>query len=404
VIADAASATTRVRPGKRAFAIGGGALLLFAVGTNVQAGWVLVVAALLLGILAAGLILPLTALRGVEVSRRAPARATAGEPVPVTLAVDNASRGLRGMFRVTDDFCGLGWAYVGAVGAGTRREFIGVRTGARRGVHTDGTCTVETGAPFGVLQVRRTSSVASPIVVHPRVYPVPDRMLAGRADWPAPAATGDVSSVRDYRPGDPLRHVHWRSVAKRGRLVVREFDREHLVDTAVIARLPDDLDTGDAIASVACSFAVAMLRGGDVQLIGTPTDRGGSGGLPPTARGGSGGLHPMGETLVTRTRSSDRVLDWGAHLASGGASLGELAGDVRGATTVVCVCDAGSVDVAELARLGGRAALHVVLVTGTRDDVADLAAAVARVRGTGASVVAVRADAIAEWFEAGAPL
>jgi uncharacterized protein (DUF58 family) len=358
-------------------------VLLFAVGTNVQAGWVLVVAALLLGILAAGLVLPLSALRGIEVSRRTPPRATAGDAVWVTLAVDNASRGLRGMFRVTDDFCGPGWAYVAAVGAGTRREFVGARTGARRGVHTNGTCTIETGAPFGVLHVRRTVGVASPIVVHPRVFPVPDRMLAGRADWPAPSATGDVSSVRDYRPGDPLRHVHWRSVAKRGRLVVREFDREHLVDTAVIARLPDDPDIGDAVASVACSFARAMLRGGEVQLIGTSSEN---------------------DTLATRTRSADRVLDWGAHLTSGRARFADLLGAVRGSPTVICVCDAGSIDTAELARLGGRADVHVVLVSGTRDDATDVSAAVSRVRGAGMSVANVRADAVAEWFEAGAPV
>ncbi len=368
-------------------------MLLFAVGTNVQAGWVLAVAALLLGILVAGIVLPLTALRGVVISRRAPPRATAGDRVPVTIAVDNASRGLRGMFRVTDDFCGRGWAYVRAVGAGARREFVGERSDARRGVHTDGTCVLESGAPFGVMTVRRTMTVGSRIVVHPRTYPVPDRLLVGRADWPAPAATGDVSSVRDYRPGDPLRHVHWRSVAKRGRLVVREFDREHLVDTAVIARLPaspqrcegvegadTDPGTGDAIASVACSFAIAMLRGGDVQLIGAGED----------------------DAHATRTASSDRVLDWGAQLAPGGAPLARLLEDVRGATTVLCVCDPDSADAAALAALGGRVALHVVVVAGPGAEGAEVAAAVMNLRAAGVSVADVRADAIGEWFQAGA--
>ena len=195
------TAGTRVRPSKRLFALGGGALLLFAVGTNVQAGWVLVIAALLLGIIAAGIVLPLAALRGVVVSRGVPARATAGDPLEVSLVVRNASRGLRGMFRVTDDFCGRGWAYVGAVAPGATRGFAGTRTGARRGVHAAGTCVVSTGAPFGVLTVRRSLHVASPIVVYPHTYRVADRVLTGYADRPVAAAAGDVSSVRDYRPG-----------------------------------------------------------------------------------------------------------------------------------------------------------------------------------------------------------
>jgi hypothetical protein len=44
-----------------------------------------------------------------------------------------------------------------------------------------------------------------------------------------------------------------------------------------------------------------------------------------------------------------------------------------------------------------------VIVAGARDDVADAAAVVARVRIAGVSVASVRADAIADWFEAGAP-
>lgn len=371
---------TRVRPGKRMYAIGGGALLLFAVGTNVQAGWVLVVAALLLGILVAGIVLPVSAIRGVVVTRRAPARATAGDAVAVTIAVDNQTPRLRGMFRVADEFCGAGWAFVGALPARARREYAGVRTGARRGVHTSGTCVVSTGAPFGVLNVRRRIDVDTRIVVHPRTYPVADRILTGRADLPAPSATGDVSSVREYRPGDPLRHVHWRSVAKRGQLMVREFDREHLVDTAVVARLPADADAGDAVASVACSFALALARGGDVQLIGG-----------------------AGDTM--RTRSSDRVLDWGAHLVPGGPALGELLERVRGATTVVCVCDPVSATshAAELVRLGGRASLHVVLVAGATDDAMDGGALAARLRAGGAAAAVLPAAEIAPWFEAGAP-
>jgi uncharacterized protein (DUF58 family) len=355
--------------------IGGGALLLFAVGTNVQAGWVLTTAALLLGILAAGVALPLTALRGVEVTRAVPKTATAGLPVPVTIAVANTSRRPKGMFRITDSFCGDGWAYVGGVAPGTSREYVGDRLGARRGVYSSGACTIETGAPFGLVNVRRAAPIGSPIVVYPRVYPVPERALHGRS--PASATTDDVSSVREYKPGDPLKHIHWRSVAKRGRLVVREFESERIVEAAVVAQLPPDRDVGDAVASIACSFALAFLRRGEVQLIDASDD----------------------ETRVTRTRSSDRVLDWGARLEPRNVDISELIGRVDVGNAVVYVGEAASIDVAAMSKLSARtSALSVVLVRELDSEQGVVEQIVARLRASGVAVAEVAPSDVETWF------
>ena len=63
---------------KRAVGLLLGAGVLFFLGTNVQAGWLFVLAALLLGAVIAGLVLPATATAGVVVERRAPGRGAAG--------------------------------------------------------------------------------------------------------------------------------------------------------------------------------------------------------------------------------------------------------------------------------------------------------------------------------------
>ena len=65
-------------------------------------------------------------------------------------------------------------------------------------------------------------------------------------------------SLRDYRPGDPLRRIHWKSRAKTGQPVVREEQSEYFVRQALILDTfqPESESTilEEAI-SIAASFA-----------------------------------------------------------------------------------------------------------------------------------------------------
>jgi uncharacterized protein (DUF58 family) len=53
-----------------------------------------------------------------------------------------------------------------------------------------------------------------------------DRQAAPEASLARAGAGAEFVGVREYRPGDPRRHVHWRSTARAGRLVVKEFADE----------------------------------------------------------------------------------------------------------------------------------------------------------------------------------
>jgi hypothetical protein len=68
-------------------------------------------------------------------------------------------------------------------------------------------------------------------------------------------------SLRDYRPGDPLRHIHWRSWAKFGRPIVKEFLDEFFVRHALILDTFDSRGASEVFeeaVSVAASFACAV--------------------------------------------------------------------------------------------------------------------------------------------------
>lgn len=352
----------RLRPTRRALALGFGALLLFGVGTNVQAGWVLVVAALLLGIAVAGLLTPIRALHGIEVERIVPKRVGAGEAIDVSLTVRNASGRLRGLIRASDDFCGRGEAVVDLLPSGGSVTFTGRRRAARRGVYEGGPCELTSGAPFGVLEARRTVEVSSPLVVHPRIYDARSWRRRGPAGASALASVGDVSSVRDYRPGDPLRHIHWRSVARRDRLVVREFDREAHGSLDVAAVVGADPDVADAVASVACSIALAALRDVEVSIGGR------------------------------RVHTADAVLDWGARLAPDDRAPTPAGGEAGVVVVPVSLADADALRAA-----AATTSLSVVLI----DDGAPSGPLTSLLRGAGADVAVVTPEAVGSWFEGG---
>lgn len=82
-----------------------------------------------------------------------------------------------------------------------------------------------------------------------------------------PAA--DDASLRDYRAGDDLRRVHWRTSARRAELMVRQDERAARRPVSVLLDVPEDDPTAEWSISAAASVALALMRSGHrVRLLG----------------------------------------------------------------------------------------------------------------------------------------
>jgi uncharacterized protein (DUF58 family) len=101
-----------------------------------------------------------------------------------------------------------------------------------RGKYDIGPLRVRVSDPFGLLELQRTFTKTAGLVVIPVTEPLPAISLLGA--WtgtgdnrPRPFASGGAAdvTVRDYRVGDDLRRVHWRSTAKVGSLMVRREEQ-----------------------------------------------------------------------------------------------------------------------------------------------------------------------------------
>ena len=215
-------------------------LVLYLIATNAGAGWLYVVAAGIGGVVVVAAPLPWWNVRGVEVTRRNPIVATAGEPFECSLEMRNTGRLARHLLEVEDH---LASDTGRAVAVRVRRDEPEVVRytieNPRRGIYSGGEVVVESGAPFGLFYGRRRIWATSDLVVYPTTFDVaglpPSAAVdAERGDRSESSTlhrghSGEFWGVREYRPGDPARLVAWKRSARgllAGKLAVVELAQE----------------------------------------------------------------------------------------------------------------------------------------------------------------------------------
>lgn len=116
----------------------------------------------------------------------------------------------------------------------------------RRGSYLIGPARVRITCPVGLFALEWTApGELAPLLVYPGLERVAAPTLAFRgrapsvgARSPREAGQGEVPlGVRDYRPGDGLRRVHWPTLARRGQLAVIEHERERSRRTSLVLDL-----------------------------------------------------------------------------------------------------------------------------------------------------------------------
>ena len=212
--------------------------------------------------------------------RLSAARTPAGQESAVTLRLDNISRLPTGLLLVEDRV-----PYV----LGSRPRFVLDRIEPRgrsevtylvrsdvRGRYQLGPLSIRLTDPFGMCELHRSFSARDTLVVTPQVEQLPAAQLAG--EWAgsgesrarAVASSGeDDAGTREYRQGDDLRRVHWRSTARLGQLMVRREEQPWqsrctiLLDSRALAHAGEGpASSFEWAVSAAASIGVHLVRSG----------------------------------------------------------------------------------------------------------------------------------------------
>jgi len=123
--------------------------------------------------------------------------------------------------------------------------------------------------PLGLFRAFTEVPLPQTVLILPKRYPLPLIALPGTMKYQQGGValasnvgqSDEFVALRDYRQGDPLRHIHWRSWARAGKPVVKEFEDEFFVRHALVL----DTFTGythseafEEATSIAASFACTI--------------------------------------------------------------------------------------------------------------------------------------------------
>ena len=241
---------------------------------------------MLLCLLLANGVLSEASLRHLVVTRRLPATMHAGTPFLVGIAVRNIKKRVPTFsLEVEDLVAGKPVdrrCFYLKVPAGREQETAYRRTLPRRGIHHLSGLRLSTRFPFGLLRRSMDMEAPAQLLVYPSLVPVTDALLrSGLAELDERSSTaharrGEFESLREFRPGDDPRDIHWPTTARRGQSFVRQYEGNlgRLV-VVVLDDAPSDASTSDdpaapfeAAVSLAASVSLLLLqRGYQVGLV-----------------------------------------------------------------------------------------------------------------------------------------
>jgi uncharacterized protein (DUF58 family) len=193
-----------------------------------------------------------------------------GDDVPVRLELEASGRAALTSVTLVEWIVKLGRRRTPLRWRGGRLRGGYVLKTLPRGRYVLAAMQVELEDPFGLERLNVPLRAGGALVVYPRLVEV-ERLFSesgaqaqdGRRLLLRRPSGFDLHSVREYQEGESLRRVHWRSTARRGRLMVKELEDAPRDEVAVLLDADASAVVGDPPES---SFDLQVRAAGSILL------------------------------------------------------------------------------------------------------------------------------------------
>jgi uncharacterized protein (DUF58 family) len=228
---------------------------LLGVGLHQQINLILLIAGLAAGPMVGSIFVSAGMLRKLRISRRVSSYVFSGDPLVIDYTLDNDRRLSAGLALIlTDEMTPEDRLVTGPAGLTPMAFFPRVPSRSkarvrwqgvapRRGKYRFRTLDLSTRSPFGLLERRLAISSWATLTVYPTIGQLGRRWqhIHREASETRRGTRHDLSAqqqeyhgLRDYRPGDSPRWIHWRTSARLGQPMVKEFEQQHEQDLAIL--------------------------------------------------------------------------------------------------------------------------------------------------------------------------
>jgi uncharacterized protein (DUF58 family) len=301
-------------------------LALLLIASTIRSGWLYLVSSLLFALVIASLLTGWLGVRKIELTRSSPAEVFEGEPFDVALRLTNRGWTVRRLLSVVDmqfkrskgggavramrerraevrEFMRTGKAPalveerseeqvkvigVESLSAGQTVDVVYKLSAPKRGTYGPARMRLASGGVFGSAERKKSVVEGSSLTVFPKVWrideftfdPHPDYSAIDTIEWSRKGIGHDYYGTREYVRGDSLRHVHWPSSARQGKLIVKEYEQELKPSVALVIALAapafgDEVDNSmeDGLRAVASLTSFHESMGG-LPLLIMPGERG----------------------------------------------------------------------------------------------------------------------------------
>lgn len=213
-------------------------LSFFGAATNTMAGWLYVLSGMIFAILGLNAVIAIKNLKEITITRFPIAPVSAGNQLTIELAIKNPTKKAKTLLQVIDQLPFVSNPMsisIETIPPKKTFQWIYYAPTKKRGVYHWHDLDLKTAAPLGVLYCRRHRNVPTKAIVYPQVIPLHNCPLVDsmgtekstkmQSEQLYQSATeGITKALRQYRYGDPIRLIHWRSSARFGEFQIRELE------------------------------------------------------------------------------------------------------------------------------------------------------------------------------------